>query len=570
MGQIRYNVNEDFYPEELDWLEEKIIAYRTGKISNEDLLELRLSFGIYRQRDHASHMFRQRIPAGQMTAHYLDVLSDITERYSNSEAHVTTRQDIQLHYVPMEAAPKCLRTVYEECGMINKGACGDGVRNVKCDYLAGVDPDEVFKPQPYALAAGDFFAFHPQNLNFGRKFKPSFTANSDHNQGQTSIDCLGFEAREKNGKQGWKVTAGGGLGASPFKPKTLFEFLPVEKTLLVGDAVIRIFQRLGERKNRNRARIKYLVESFGEERFRELVEEEMEAQARDWDYEAELEERLEDHPPMERKERDPVADDQKQPEILFPDDEHAQQWVRTQVHDQKQQGYAAVVAYLPLGDMDPTQMRRLADIARNYGSDEARTTAQQHICLPWIQWEDVPEVYQRLKSIGLNEAGHETTFDVTACYAENCDLALIGARQIARITQKRLLDEFGRKTAQEQVRVRVDGCFNSCAQHQIADIGFTGVVVKNPKDEGPPKLPYYNMTLGGGEGDQFELGDKDNGKVPMEGVPEVCIALIDDYWSWRSNGESFQDYYNEVGIDHVKEIVDETCAYLEPGQSLSV
>jgi sulfite reductase (ferredoxin) len=568
MGQIRYNANEDFYPEELDWLEEKIKAYRSGGISNEELLELRLSFGIYRQRDHSSHMFRQRLPAGQMTAHYMDVLADITERYSNSEAHVTTRQDIQLHYVPLEAAPSCLREVYEECGMINKGACGDGVRNIKCDYLAGVDPDEAFNPQPYSLAAADFFAFHPHNLNFGRKFKPSFTANPEHNQGQTSIDCLGFVAKKKDGKKGWKVTVGGGLGASPFKPKTLFEFLPVEKTLLVCDALVRIFQRLGERKNRNRARLKYLVESFGEERFRELVEEEMEIQADGWDYEAELEERMSDHEPIERDPIDPVDESDKDPEQLFPDDEHAQQWVDTQVYDQKQDGYASVVAYLPLGDMDPTQMRRLADIARDYGSTEARTTAQQHLCLPWIKWEDVPEVYERLKSIGLDDAGHERTFDVTACYAENCDLALIGARQIARITQKRLLDEFGKETVEEDVRIRVDGCFNACAQHQIADIGFTGVVVKNPREEGPPKLPYYNMTVGGGEGDEYDLGDKDHGKVPMEGVPEVCVALVEDYWEWRSNGESFQDYYHDVGMDRVKSVVKDACDYIEPGESL--
>ncbi len=568
MGNIRYNANEDFYEDELDWLEEKIQAYRAGSLSNEELLELRLSFGIYRQRDHSSHMFRQRIPAGQMTAHYMDVLSDITENYSNSEAHVTTRQDIQLHYVPLEVAPDCLRTVYEECGMINKGACGDGVRNVKCDYLAGVDPREVFNPQPYALAAADFLAFHPQNLNFGRKFKPAFTGYEEHNQAQTSIDCLGFVAQEQDGQKGWKVTVGGGLGAAPHEPRLLAEFVPVEKTLLVCDALVRIFQRLGERKNRNRARLKYLVDNFGEERFREIVEEEMERQGSDWDYEAELEERIAEHEPMTRDAIDAVDEDKKEPTELFPGDDHAQQWTRTQVFDQKQDGYASVVAYLPLGDMDPTQMRRLADIARDYGSEEIRTTAQQHLAFPYIQWEDVPAVYEQLEAIGLNEAGQETSYDVTACYAENCDLALIGARQIARITQKRLVDEFGSDTMEEDVRVRIDGCFNSCAQHQLADIGFTGVVVKNPNEEGPPKFPYYNMTVGGGEGDEYRLGDKFNGKVPMEGVPNVCVSLIEDYWNWRSNGETFQNYYDEVGADHVEDVINNACDYLEPGESL--
>lgn len=568
MGEIRYNVNEDFYEDELDWLEEKIQAYRAGSLSSEELLELRLSFGIYRQRDHSSHMFRQRIPAGQMTAHYMDVLSDITEKYSNSEAHVTTRQDIQLHYVPLEVAPQCLRTVYEECGMINKGACGDGIRNIKCDYLAGVDPREEFDPQPYALAAAEFMSFHPQNLNFGRKFKPAFTGYEGHNQGQTSIDCLGFVAKKQDGEKGWKVTVGAGLGAAPHKPRVLFDFLPVEKTLLVCDALVRVFQRLGERKNRNRARLKFLVDNFGEERFREIVEEEMETQSKDWDYEAELEERMTGKEPMTREEIDPVDPDEKSPEQLFPEDDHAQQWARTQVFDQKQDGYAAVVAYLPLGDMDPTQMRRLADIARNYGSDEIRTTAQQHLAFPYVKWEDVPEVYERLEAIGLNEAGQESSYDVTACYAENCDLALIGARQIARITQKRLVDEFGSDTMTEDVRVRIDGCFNSCAQHQLADIGFTGVVVKNPSDDGAPKFPYYTMTVGGGEGDEYELGDKFNGKVPMEGVPDVCVSLIEDYWNWRSNGETFQDYYADVGADHVEDVVSSTCDYLAPGESL--
>ncbi len=568
MGNIRYNVNQDFYEDELDWLEEKVMAYRSGSISNEELLELRLSFGIYRQRDHSSHMFRQRIPGGYMTAHYLDCLSNVSEEYSNSEAHVTTRQDIQLHYVPLEAAPQALKYLYEETGMVNKGACGDGVRNVKCDYLAGVDPDEAFNPMPYSLAAADFFAFHPQNLNFGRKFKPSFTANPEHNQAQTDIDCLGFVGKVEDDQEGWKVTVGGGLGAAPHKPKVLFDFLPVEKTLLVCDAAVRVFQRLGERKNRNRARLKYLVESFGEERFREIIEEEMERQAPGWDYEAELEERMEEYEPVTRESLAAVPAEKKRPESLFPDDDHAQLWARTQVHDQKQEGYTSVVAYLPLGDMDPTQMRRLADLARDYGNGTARTTAQQHVAFPWIRWEDVPEVYRRLESIGLNDAGHEKTFDVTACYAENCDLALIGARQIARITQKRLLDEFGSETMTEDVRVRVDGCFNACAQHQIADIGFTGVVVKNPEAEGPPKLPYYNMTVGGGEGDQYDLGDKYNGKVPMEGVPDVCVALIEDYWNWRSNGESFQEYYHDVGRERVETVVKDVCDYLEPGQSL--
>ncbi len=568
MGQIRYNVDQDFYAQELEWLEEKVLAYRSGSISNQELLELRLSFGIYRQRDHTSHMFRQRIPGGKMTAHYMDVLADVCERYGQSEAHVTTRQDIQLHYVPLEAAVESLQYIYEETGMVNKGACGDGVRNVKCDYLAGVDPDEVFNPLPYSLAASDFFASHPQNLNFGRKFKPSFTA-TPQNQGQTDIDCLGFVAREQNGRRGWKVTAGGGLGASPHKPRLLFEFSPVEETLLVCDALVRIFQRLGERKNRNRARLKYLVDSFGAERFRELVREEMDKQAEGWDYEAELEQRLSQHEPVERAPREAVPEDAKRPSALF-DDEHARRWARTQVFDQKQDGYASVVAYLPLGDMDPTQMRRLADISRNFGNGTARTTAQQHLCLPWIAWEDIPRVYERLESIGLNEAGQENLYDVTACYAENCDLAMIGARQIARITQRRLLDEFGPETVEEDVRIRIDGCFNACGQHQIADIGFTGVQVKNPREEGPPKLPYYTMTVGGGEGERFDLGDKYKGKVPMEGVPSVCVALVEDYWEWRSNGENFQDYYRDVGRERVENVVDEACDYLEPGQSLKV
>jgi len=569
MGQIRYNVDQDFYAEELEWLEEKVMAYRSGSISNEELLELRLSFGIYRQRDHTSHMFRQRIPGGKMTAHYLDVLADVCERFGQSEAHVTTRQDIQLHYVPLEAAVQSLKYIYEETGMVNKGACGDGVRNVKCDYLAGVDPEEVFNPLPYALATADFFASHPQNLNFGRKFKPSFTA-TPRNQGQTDIDCLGYVARERDGRRGWKITVGGGLGASPHEPRRLFDFIPVEETLLVGDALVRIFQRLGERKNRNRARLKFLVDSFGEERFREIVREEMDTQARRWDHEAELEQRLEEHAPETRPERSAADDADKDPEALFPDDPAARRWLRTQVFDQKQDGYAAVAVYLPLGDMDPTQMRRLADISRERGNRTARTTPQQHVCLPWIEWERIPEVYDRLKAIGLNEAGQEKLYDVTACYAENCDLAMIGARQIARITQQRLLDEFGSDTVQEDVRIRIDGCFNACGQHQIADIGFTGVQVKNPREAGPPKLPYYTMTVGGGEGERFELGEKYTGKIPMEGVPSVCVALVEDYWNWRSNGETFQDYYRDVGQKRVEEVVGEVCDLLAPGESLKV
>jgi sulfite reductase (ferredoxin) len=488
-------------------------------------------------------MQRIKIPAGGLNAEQLETLAELAEEYSDGVAHVTTRQDFQLHYVHIDDTPTLMRRL-AAVKITTREACGNTVRNVTgCPY-AGVCPDETFDVTPYARALSRFLLGHPDTQNFGRKFKPAFSGCSQHACGLTSMHDLGFIAvkRQENGveKRGFEMYVGGGLGTVPYQAKLFESFVPPEEILPLSQAIARVFARYGEKKNRNRARIKFLVSDWGIEKFREAVLEERATLAPDprW---REFLEGAEDfaeeplHPPGEL----PV-----EPTGPFA------RWLKTNVRPQRQAGYVVATVALPLGDITAEQLRALADIVRRFTRETVRTTVEQNFVIRWVSKSDLPALYEALAAAGLAEPGAETILDITACPGtDTCKLGISSSRGLAAELRKRLGEKaFQLDEAVRDLHIKISGCFNSCGQHHVADLGFYGVSRKM----GSYVVPHFQLILGG----EWEQNAGSYGlpimAVPSKNIPEVVSRLTERYVKGRQNGETFREFIKRVGKAEIK------------------
>src|SRR5215469_14483447 len=356
----------------------------------------------------APGMQRIKIPAGGLNATQLETLAELAEEYSDGIAHITTRQDFQLHYVHIEDTPTLMRRL-AAVNITTREACGNSVRNVTACPYAGTCRDEVFDVTPYSRVLSRFLMGHPDCQNFGRKFKPAFSGCAQHACGLTNLHDLGFIAvtREENGveKRGFAVYVGGGLGAVPYQAKLFDSFVPVEEILPLAQSIARIYAKLGEKKNRNRARIKFLVQDLGIAKFKELVLEERKKLPPDprWTDYIETAEQSEEEPL--RGPGEPVA----------PGSEDFERWRKTNTRPQKQIGYATVTVTLPLGDITSNQLRSLADIVRRFTKETMRTTVEQNFAIRWVSQNDLLDLYEALRSVGLGDPGAGTIVDITAC-----------------------------------------------------------------------------------------------------------------------------------------------------------
>ncbi|MGH7897009.1 MAG: nitrite/sulfite reductase, partial [Candidatus Binatia bacterium] len=415
---------------------------------------------------------------------------------------------------------------------------------------AGTCVDEPFDVMPYALAMNDYFLFHPLNITLPRKFKPAFTS-CRHDEAQGIINDLAFYAKKLGGRSGFRVFAGGGLGPAPHLAVPLRDFLPAEDTLAYAEAVVRIQHRYGERKNRHKARLKFLVQRMGLERFGGMVETEFEKIQRE-DGErlrAELAAAVASYalaapsrstdgggPPTRR------------------DDARFRHWVRTNTEPQRQAGYRRVTVHLPLGDVTTAQLRRLTELARAYGNSTLRATNDQNFVLPFIAERDLAELYGELESIELAEANALHLTDVTSCPgADYCSLAVTRSMGVAQ----RIRDHFA--TAGEAVeklgkfRIKISGCPNSCGQHHIGDIGLTGMMVK---DASGKERPHCSILIGGRVGETGVAGKRLSGRFPDEAVPRVVEALTGFFREQRIVGEGFRDFVDRVGIDEMQRLAE--------------
>ncbi len=546
----------------IDEFEADIALKKLGKVENKLFAETRLRMGAYGQRyDNgkrhdgqasrsipyteafkgpdtywdAPGMQRIKLPWGGITAAQMDLFADLAEEYSDAICHITTRQDIQLHYVHIENSPSLYRRL-AAAGITTREACGNSVRNVTADPMAGVSRLDVFDVTPYAQAAFEYLLGHPDVQDFGRKFKIAFSGNKEGASGLVNIHDLGLIAKIQDGKRGFEYYVGGGLGAVPYDAKLFNDFVPEDEFLALTQAVCRVFARLGEKKKRHRARIKFLIADMGLEKFRAAVLEERAKLTPDprWTEFLRAPNRGEEKPlrPAGHGLK-PTGD----PDLDF--------WIQTNVEPQRQPGYAAVTVALPLGDITSNQIRDLAGVVRRYVNDTVRVTVEQNILLRWVGEDDVPALYRDLKALGLHAPGAGSIADITACPGtDTCKLGVASSRGLAGELRRRLAAKVARlDPAARQLRVKVSGCFNSCAQHHVADIGFYGI----SRNVGGYVVPHFQMVLGGQfshNGGAYGIGV---GGVPSKSVPAVVERVAELFVQERRPDETFRAWVDRKG-----------------------
>ncbi len=537
-----------FLHQAIDEHADRIDSFREGRVSAEEFRPIRLSHGLYQQLDHTSHMQRIKVTGGLLTAEQLDVIAGIGERWGRGLLHVTTRQDIQLHWVPLEA----VREIYhrlQDVGISNRGACSDSIRNVTVSPCAGTCAREPFDVLPYAFALNDYFLFHPLNITLPRKFKPAFSGCPD-DEAQGVLNDLGFYARLGKGGRGFRVLAGGGLGAAPHLALPLRDFLGAEDTLAYAEAVVRIQHRYGERKNRHKARLKFLVQRMGLERFGALVETEFEKVQREQGGELCAEQRA-------AIEGYTLAPPSRAPGGFAETrgDEKYLQWLRTNTEPQRQSGYRRVTAALPIGDVTAAELRRLAELSRRYGNRTMRATNDQNLVFPFIPEGDVPALYGELEALHLDEGNALHLTDVTSCPgADYCSLAVTRSIGVAQRIRRHFSSAREAVEKLGKFRIKISGCPNSCGQHHIGDIGLTGMMVK---DADGRERPHCSILLGGRVGEATgAVGRRLRGKFPDEAVPKVIEALTGFFREERLTGESFRDFIDRVGIPQIERLAE--------------
>ena len=497
----------------------------------------------------APGMQRIKVPYGGMNPAQLEVMAELAEEYADNIAHVTTRQDFQLHFVHIEDTPALMRRL-AVVGITSREACGNSVRNITGCPLAGVCHTESFDVTPYANALTFFLLGHPDIQDFGRKFKIAFSGCRDEACGLVNLHDMGLVGvtRTIDGekKRGFEMYVGGGLGTVPHQAKLLHDFVTEEELLPVSQAIARVFARLGEKKNRNRARVKFLVAQLGIEEFKRLVTEERATLPHDPRWTA----YLSDIHVLDEKPLRPAT-----PLVDAPQTDSFQRWYKTNIFKQKQEGYVTATITLPLGDVTGDQLRALADIARRYTNGTLRTTVDQNIVLRWISEGDLPEVYAALEAVGLGQAGAGTIVDITSCPGtDTCKLGISASRGLAGELRQRLaekshtLDE-----AVQNLHIKVSGCFNSCGQHHVADLGFYGV----SRHSGNYTVPHFQLVLGGEWSHNAGSYGLAVAAVPAKRIPEVVERLTGRYVADRQKNETFQSFVQRIGKVEIKNMVND-------------
>ncbi len=556
---------------EVDLFEGQIELKKEGKIDDKIFAETRLRRGVYGQRyDNglrddgtgqqplhfpcgdltkgpdtvwdAPGMMRIKIPFGKLSAEQLDTLAELAEEYSDSILHVTTRQDIQLHFVHIEDAPDMMRRL-AAVGITTREACGNSVRNVTACEYAGVCSTQAFDVTPYANAITQFLLGHPDVQDFGRKFKIAFSGCEDNPCGLVTFHDLGAVAQVRDGKRGFRVVVGGGLGAVPVQAKVLAEFCPEEELLPLAQAVSRVFARLGEKQSRARARIKFLVQKLGIDEFKRLVAQERETLRPDPRWTAFLDDL---HATDEKPVRDPGP---------IPSDAPAgfRTWAKHNLRPQAQEGYYVAIVKMPLGDFTSTQGRALSDLARQYTGDSIRCTVEQNLAFRWLSGADAVAFHQALVSLNLAEAGAGTITDMTSCPGtDTCKLGISSSRGLTAELRKRLdVVKGGLPSVVEGLRIKASGCFNSCGQHHAADIGFTGV----SRQIGGRKVPHFNLVLGGQWTQNAKSYGLVVGAVPSKNIPKAVELITAHYMDNREGDESFQAFIARVGKKDFRKVL---------------
>jgi sulfite reductase beta subunit-like hemoprotein len=535
---------------EFDDFDTESQRFLRGDYAEAEFIGFRLRQGVYGQRQPNVQMIRVKLPWGGVTPEQMETFADVVEKYAPlRKGHITTRQNIQMHHIPLADAAKLIRDI-SAVGLSSREGCGNTVRNVTGDPWAGVADDELFDTTPWAGAYVRYFVRHPTTQLMPRKVKTAFEGSPQSDRSITGIHDIAFIARERDGVKGFEVRVGGGTSIMARVAPTLYDFVTAEdgEYLKVAEAVFRIFDRQEWlRKNRARARLKVFVDKFGIEELRNQVDEELKG---DWVHER-------DFDPMQRLF---VHDEEANAPELRPsygtpngDLSEFEHYVSTNVRAQRQAGFSTVEVKVERGDLTPEQFRGLAAIMRDYSGGYARTTVQQNIVLRWVRDEALYDVWTRLKALGLGEAGVDEITDVVSCPGtDSCKLGITSSMGLNQAVKERLTAMELTDPLTRRIHIKMSGCPNGCSQHHIANIGFYGASIKVGDKTIPASIPHIGGRYEGGE---VGFGARLRLRLPSKRVPEAVERWVRYYEAERADGEEFNAFAERVGTKAFEEKV---------------
>jgi sulfite reductase beta subunit-like hemoprotein len=541
---------------EFDDFDTEAASFLRGEQSEEQFIGFRLKQGVYGQRQPDVQMCRIKLPFGGVTPEQMDMLADVVERWAPlNKGHITTRQNIQIHHIPLADMADLIRQI-SEVGLSSREGCGNTMRNVTGDPWAGVSEGEPFDVTPYLVAYVRYFVRHPTTQLMPRKVKTAFTA-TDEDVAITGIHDVGFipRVREIEGRgevKGVEIRVGGGTSIMPRVAPTLYEFVELDNGdyLKVTEAALRIFDRQEWlRVNRARARIKVLIDKIGIDAFREMVEEELQG---DWAAERDF---SIDHMLFAEDEAAVAPTAPASPASPNGDRSEFERFLEANVSAQRQEGFSTVQVKVIRGDLSPEQFRGLARIMRDYAGGHARTTVHQNFLLRWVRDEAIYDVYRRLVDLGLGEAGSDEITDVVSCPGtDSCKLGITSSMGLNRAVQERIERIGITDPLTRRVHIKMSGCPNGCSQHHIANIGFYGASIK----VGDHTIPAYIAHLGGNyEGGEVIYGHRLKARLPAKRVPDAVERWLRHYEENRTDDEAFNDFVERIGTDSFEELVSD-------------
>jgi sulfite reductase (ferredoxin) len=538
MQSFRTELENPLVEQDIIDLEKKIRMFRAGEIHEDKFRSLRLARGVYGQRQHGVQMVRIKLPYGKMTFRQWKRIADISDEYSNGNLHLTTRQDIQIHFVSLDRTPELWQKL-EQDNVTLREACGNTVRNITAADTAGIDPNEPFDVTPYAHTLFEYLLRNPICQEMGRKIKMSFS-NTDEDTALAYIHDVGFIPKLKEGKRGFKIYVGGGLGSQPMMAQLAYEFLPEERIIPFVEAVLRVFDRHGERNSRSKARMKFLIQKIGFEAFMEFVNAEYPALKNQ-----------EVHIKTANNEVITVPFEKIETAI---DEKHFAIWKKTNVISQKQEGLFAAYIRISLGNISSDDSRSLITDLEGFVGDDVRVTINQGLLLRNIPEANLPFVFNVLSKYGLAAAGANSTANITACPGtDTCNLAISDSTNISLEFERMMKDEYADLVQNNDIKIKISGCMNSCGQHSMAHIGFHGSSLKAADKR---VLPALQVCLGGGSlGDGEGRASEKVIKVPSKKGPEVLRFVFDDYAKNKIKNELFNTYFDRQGKNYFYELL---------------
>jgi len=543
-----------------------LARYERGEMTPDQWRAFRLVRGTYGQRQaEDAQMLRVKVPQGLLTAAQLRALAGVGEKYSRGFGHITTRQNIQFHFVKLHDVELAMREL-ADVGLTTREACGNSVRNITGCPHAGVSAEELFDVTPYAEALTRYLLRHKLSSTLPRKFKIAFEGCTvDHIA--TGINDLAFTARvSPTGGRGFRVTAGGGTSIMVTEAAVIHEFIPTSELFRVADAMLRVFHKYGDYQHKQRNRMKFMIKTLGWSRWRGIYDDELagirlRGEVPTLELETPAEEPRPDAPRTsppsvgdvsarvaDGKVRGPGITPVVVP-ILNSRDEDYQRWRETNVRPQKQFGFSMATATVPLGDMTGAQMRVIADLASAYGDGTIRVTMDQNLVFRWVKAADLRPLHGRLAAAGLGLAEASTIADVASCPgAESCRLAVTQSRGLGKLLEDHLRANPDLIEAADGARIKISGCPNGCGQHHIATFGFQGSV----RRLGPKAVPQYFVLVGGGTEHGGASFGRLASKIPARRIPDAVERLIAMYAKERNAGESAPDFFRRVDVDRVR------------------